>query len=561
VISEQVHSTDWRTEGIALFAGRFLVRPSVLPDESFPGYCLRVAFANGLSNPSWLDCLAPYLPKAYGIARWCPTCLGESGCYWHEGWHCGPAACFKHRCWLSSSCNGCHRMLRWKHVRFAECTCGAPLQDARVRTFSTELQQLIADRSDSNIETLTVGERWSLARLLGALAQYGLQGKPLKKATRRTEDIEQLLVTAGASLIADQSACFELLDRLRAPQTGVNNVPLLSQVFPHLLTIVRKQLNEADRRWMLDLLDAYVASSSHHGSAVIWERKGAVGLHSRQNKRNPAIATMLAQTGVTVPVRQTRAGRQKFVISHADLQRLQKTQRSLVSRKTAARYAGISASRVQALVKAGSIASTKARIDMRSVDSLLGSIVAACVHDAPAFEDPISVADALRLYVPVDASGEFFNRLMNGAVRIALGQDKVPALQGIFADRGEVISAAQLPVESGSKVSIVEAARRLGVKQEVMYHLINIGLVRTRTGKLRRRAARVVDVEDLQKFTEQFLPLFTVAKTIGISAREAPGWARQHGIEIVTGPSVDGGRQYWVRRQASMAIASVGREA
>lgn len=171
------------------------------------------------------------------------------------------------------------------------------------------------------------------------------------------------------------------------------------------------------------------------------------------------------------------------------------------------------------------------------------------------FEDPVSLADVLRLYVPVEASAAFFNRLLNGTVRLAFGPDKVPALREIFADRGEVVSAMQTLVESGSQISIVEAARRLGVKQEVMYHLINVGLFRTRMGKLRRRAARVVDIDDLQKFTEQFLPLFTVAKTMGISAREAPDWARLHGIEIVTGPSVDGGRQYWIRRGPAWKFA------
>ncbi|MGP8438943.1 hypothetical protein ACT2FY_27170 [Paraburkholderia fungorum] len=564
---EDIRGLKWRTKGIALFRERFLVRPLVRPDESFLGYRLRVAAANGLSNPNWLDYVESRLPKIYGIARWCPLCLAGSGCYWRESWRTGPAACLEHGCWLASSCNGCHRMLRWKHVRFANCMCSAPLQDVPIKIFSAELQQLLCDRSDSNIESLSVGERWSLARFLGALAHFGLQGKPLKKASRQTENIEQLLVTAGASLIADQLACFELLDRLRAPQVGVNNIPLLSQVFPRLLAMLRKQLNEAERCWMLDLLDAYVANSSRHGSVVLWERKGVAGrvdkeLHSHQKTRNPAIAALIAQTGVAVPIRRTQTGRQKFVIGHADLQRLWKTQQSLIPLKTAARYAGMSTKRIQALAKSGLIASTGTRIDTRSVDRLLGSIVATCVEDKQTFEDPVSLADALRLYVPVEASAAFFNGLMNGDVRLVFGPGKVPALRDIFADRGEVVSATQARVESGSQISIVEAARRLGVKQEVMYHLINIGMVRTRVGKLRRRAARVVDIDDLQKFTEQFLPLFALAKTMGISAREAPGWARLHGIEIVTGPSVDGGRQYWIRRGTSVEILrGAGREA
>ncbi|WP_232505815.1 hypothetical protein, partial [Burkholderia thailandensis] len=111
-----------------------------------------------------------------------------------------------------------------------------------------------------------------------------------------------------------------------------------------------------------------------------------------------------------------------------------------------------------------------------------------------------------------------------------------------------LVSAVQMSLESCSQISIVEAARRLGVKQEVMYHLINIGLVGTRTGKRRRRTARIVDADELKRFSGQFLPLSTVARAMGISARQAPSWAREHGIEIVTGPSVDGGRQYWIRK-------------
>ncbi|MFM0658601.1 TniQ family protein [Paraburkholderia sediminicola] len=537
-----------------------MVRPAARPDESFLGYRLRVAHANGLSNPGWLVYIENSLPKSHGIVRWCPYCLAAPDGYWREDWYTGWAACFIHRCWLTSVCSACQRTLRWNQTRFVTCTCGAALQDVRVDTFSTDVLKLVDGQIDSNAGRLSVGERWNLARFLGALSRFGLQGKPLKKASRQTENTDQLLVTVGASLIADQSACFELLDRLRAPQAGANNVPLLSEVFPRLLTMVRKQLSKAERHLMRDLLDAYVASSSLHGSAVLWERKGVAWqedkeLPSRQETRNPAIATMLAQTGVTVPVRRTRGGRRKFVISQADLHALRETQGSLVPRKTAARYAGMSIRRIEALAKAGLIASTGARIDTRSVDRLLGNIVAACVRDVPAVADPVSLADALRLYVPVEASAAFFNRLMNGGVRLVVEPNKVPALPDIYADRGEMISAGQAPTESSSRISIVEAALRLGVKQEVMYHLINIGLVTTRTGKLRRRAARVVDVDDLQKFTAQFLPLFSVAKALGLSAREAPAWARQHGIEIVTGPSVDGGRQYWIRRQASVEIS------
>jgi hypothetical protein len=557
---KQILGIDWRTKGIALFNERLLVRPLVIPSESFLGYRLRIAAANGLSNPNWLNYVGNGLPKTHGVALWCPLCLAESDCYWRESWFSGPAACFEHRCWLTSSCKRCHLMLRWKHVRFTNCTCNAPLQDASVESFSSDLHHLITDQVNLHAGTLAVAERWSLARFVGALAQFGLQGKPFKKATRQTENVEQLLVTAGASVIVDQSACFDLLDRLRLPQAGVSNVPLLSQVFPRLLAMLRRQLNETERGWMMNLLEAYVAISSQHGSVLLWGRKGATGRadaepHSRRKTRNSAITNMLAQTGSSIPVRQTESGRRKYVISHAELLRLRTTQRSLVPLKAAARHAAMSTRRIQALAKAGLIASTGTRIDTRSIDRLLRSIVATCVDDASAFEDPLSLADALRLYVPLEASTTFFDELVSGGVQVAFESSTKLTLEKIFADRGEVIALVRMPLKFNLQISIVDAARRLGIKQEVMYHLVDIGLLRTRTGKLRRRVAQVVDVDDLEKFSEQFLPLITVAKAMGISARGAPDWARQHGIELVSGPSVDGGRQYWIRKPVGSKLS------
>lgn len=108
-------------------------------------------------------------------------------------------------------------------------------------------------------------------------------------------------------------------------------------------------------------------------------------------------------------------------------------------------------------------------------------------------------------------------------------------------------------------MSIVEAARRLGIKQEVMYHFVNVGLVRTRIARLRNRTIRAVNIDDLRTFTATFLPLAVFARSAGISVRNAPDWAVQHGIEIITGPSIDGGRQYWIRKPVDWdGSASIG---
>lgn len=263
---------------------------------------------------------------------------------------------------------------------------------------------------------------------------------------------------------------------------------------------------------------------------------------------------MLAQTGAIIPVRQTRAGRKKFVISHTDLLTLRATQDSMVQLKTAARYIGMSTRRIEALVNAGLIASIGVRIDKRSIDNLLGSIAAVCASETVILAHPISLAEALRLYVPLDASASFFDRLVNGVVRLVSSTNEVLTLHNIIVDRSDVVAAMKEPPQLESQMSIVDAAHRLGIKQEVMYHLINIGLIKARVGKLRRRPARVVDIADLKEFSKKYQPLVAVAKSMGVSTREAPNWAWEQGIQIVSGPSVDGGRQYWIRRPAGTGI-------
>jgi hypothetical protein len=442
-------------------------------------------------------------------------------------------------------------MLRWKQVRLVTCICGAQLQSDDIDGFSGDLRKLLSAPYDSSVGALSIGERWSLARLIGALSIYGLQGKPMKKASRQVEHIEQLLVSDGASLIADRSGCFGLLDRLRVLDADVRSLPLLSEVFPGLLAMLRKQLSEAARTWMLDLLDAYVTHSSQRGVPVLWERKRVSGSGSwaaRPKTRSSTIASMLAQTGSVVPTRRTGGGRRKFLVSHAALENMRNTRRSLVPLKTAAQYAGMSADRVRALATAELIVAYGSHIDKRSIDRLLSTVAEASIQNVHEQGDLIGLQDALRFYVPVDTSARFFNQMVAGALRLAVEPNEIWTVRNIFVVRQDVISIMRASRPQATQVSIAEAARRLGIKQEVMYHLINIGLVTTRTAKLGRRAARVVDIDELQTFTAQFLPLVTVAKAMGISARDAPRWATQRGIEVVTGPSVDGGRQYWIRR-------------
>jgi len=97
-------------------------------------------------------------------------------------------------------------------------------------------------------------------------------------------------------------------------------------------------------------------------------------------------------------------------------------------------------------------------------------------------------------------------------------------------------------------VSIPHAAERLKLKQEVLYHLINRGLVQIIKARIGRRSARFLTEQEITKFTEQIEPLALAAARHGVSKQRAHHWAVAYGLEIISGPSVDGGRQYFLKK-------------
>ncbi len=95
-------------------------------------------------------------------------------------------------------------------------------------------------------------------------------------------------------------------------------------------------------------------------------------------------------------------------------------------------------------------------------------------------------------------------------------------------------------------LSVPDCATRLGIKQEVAYHLVRVGLLPTRQAMINRRMAQVVPTEALQRFERCYEPLSKAARRAGINWRHGLAWACSKNIKFASGPQIDGGRQYFV---------------
>lgn len=103
-------------------------------------------------------------------------------------------------------------------------------------------------------------------------------------------------------------------------------------------------------------------------------------------------------------------------------------------------------------------------------------------------------------------------------------------------------------VNKSSSVSIDEAATVLGIKQQVAYQLVYQGLLPS-SQMLNRAEVRVRSV-DLQDFQRTYVSLAELARSRKTSPKALLG---KLSCEPVTGPTVDGTRQYFYRIADLMA--------
>src|SRR5471030_1190876 len=242
-----------------------LVRPPIRTDESGQGYKLRLAHSNGLSLPGWLNsCADLVIPPSSNRehVRWCPHCLSQNHPYWRALWGKSIPICTVHQCWLADTCEQCSRPLTWRSARLLSCSCGASLTNITAISVSTDLIALGTISQSPSLTWLAefdVEQRWALARFLGALHIYGLQDKPLKKASTAAIQTTRNVMVAGATIVLGGEPAFHtLLSRARIAQQPCAGAQLFKEAFPALLSKIRRQLPPAQREVLVQWIRSFL---------------------------------------------------------------------------------------------------------------------------------------------------------------------------------------------------------------------------------------------------------------------------------------------------------------
>lgn len=515
-----------------------LFRPPQTVVEGGHEYLLRLAHVNGLPNAKWLV-RSNTRPVPM---RLCPLCLVEHGT-WFQSWRKSVIPiCLQHRAWLLDSCSQCASPIRWPHTGWRQCQCGANLETLATETISNSLQSCLESANPVPAEVLL----W-----LGAWAIHGSKGKPLKKATSQSLPARKAILSRGAELACTWPQSFADVLMVHRQPCRPTELQRLNQAWPGLVTQITRLSDSCWRERIWQNLNRFV-EGSHFSPSPIIGRNAQLTCRSKTQK---AVAnelgvgvtrlhTLIADNAPTTPTSSSRCGRSRRVITSDVQVALKQSLSTWISVRESAAILGCDRGRVTALARLRMLETISGKLSRESVLRLRDQVL---VFSTPSKADSISesLQHVWRFRVPREKSKEFLEAIFQKRVRI-YGMHGVSNWHEVHVDCVDIQGwLLELHQDATRTLSIAEAAIALGVKEQVAYGLVNRGLLQCIT---EARRGRHITREALTDFSARYIALRELTDVHGKHAHAAFDWAVAQGMQVVTGPRIDGGRQYFVER-------------
>jgi len=579
------------------------VRPRPVPGEAAIGFLKRVAKANGYERLRELQnavktfdglCQAlnlsmternalsgPY-PSYWGQnelskglvttdfnhsrIRWCPLCLRESS-YLRWQWmlkiNC---LCSRHSVWLHDRCPGCGAHQRLERADFEQCACGAWLAEAQPMEIVTKSLVDVSQAIEASISgqaalagfpPLSVQEWLRLIRYLGQFSEAFQPAKPGKIARLHQLKIASALLLQVSWLLAPWPGNFHAV--LQAIQRKSENPLSIRRTFGPMYRVLYTDLSEQCFQFLRDEFECYLHKN---WSGMVCKRHRAfkpetIAAHPRmtlkQVSKKAGVAPSTVRHFIEVELIASGqlalpSGRRTRSVHQHNAAHIAALAKDCLTLGEAARLLALPEGRVRELIASGllkplvSRAQNKAAtwlISKRHVQELFFRGAGSSLGQSTVIVSHILKYWHLR-------NGEWITlvqALSNHQLAPLCKQTERVPLGKIVLDEQETrLWLVEKRYASGVSMSVDEAAKRLGLKQQVVYDLVNLGLLATIQDEL---PGRRVTLENLEDFQTNYLSLAEYARSLNRAPRSL---LQTLPVKPISGPMVDGSRQYFFRR-------------
>jgi hypothetical protein len=518
----------------------------------------------------------------------CTLCLRDAR-YARKIWDLSPVtACPTHRCLLLDECPACRKRLSWCRRKVSCCRCEfdwrecppLPVDDSElkvVRRIHLLCKQSIPRTYKASSEIKNPLSELQLRHFLSAVffiasqfkGRIDTKGKHLAPSIRNAE-LHTLLCKAWSVFEDWPHNYFSFLEWRREQVAGSQAVHGLRKDFAEYKSALYKQLGAKSLDFMRRAFEEYLTTKWGGGYTAHLKRLKGVG-HQDVRYASRREAKELLKIGVVSVDKLISAGRLKAIVRHQGRSRLILIERhsllafkleldhSLYLKQVEGRL-GLSHKRVLELVDHRLLNPLRGptvdgcsdwRFSREEVNGLLCSVkekVKPSVSVAP--KDLMSLLMALRRLGRVNVGlGQFVRSILDDEITPCEESETTGLASFLFSKRQVADYAGkQRRSQLGEVFTATEAAKHLGVTRDVIYFLTRRGILpsQDRTGE--HYPNLLISKGNLEYFeAAYFLPAKAAAHLDTVSVHLTKLLITR-GVQPISGPKVDGGRQYVFRR-------------
>lgn len=582
------------------------VRPRPHEGESTRGYLMRVAKANGhRTTHTWLNgqgvqagsavqrllrllaldsaelsTLTGPLPARFGpwplphglVAsdfnhghrRWCPLCLAQEPVLqgvWEIKLTC---ACPRHSVWLVEQCPQCAARQRWVGTDLSQCACGANLAAAEVVSadgIDCAMACLLSGAPSRGstclgFESLPVPLRHRFVRFMGLFGEGLTTPKPGQHADLHHLCVARRFVACAAGLLNAWPTRFE--DLLIAVRQEADPSPSLKSTYGVLYRVLYADLHGSDFQFARDAFEDHI---HRHWWGLVCRRNGllqrrTVEHHPRQTLQRAADAAKVGRAvvrhlvqadlihAVAVPL---RSGRHMTTIHEDAIEPLAAMASGAMTLADASRHAALPERRLRQMIKADIVCPLVSRANQRAAAWLIAKTDLDRLHvraDSSCAEPTITIRDALKYWRLLEAEAmAMLSAVLDRRLPARAALDcRMPVGMASVSRRELKEWLLALKAANGVAMSIDEVSVVLGVKQQVAYDLVRKGLRKASGDDTNGKKVLPTDVV---AFERDFVSLVCLAKA---AKRSPKALLDDLQARPLTGPCIDGTRQYFYRR-------------
>ena len=510
--------------------------------------------------------------------RWCPSCIVQAG-WMRPIWRVKVVTiCAIHRTRLLQTCSKCRSSPSLQELLHGACKCGSRFVETSIPATRTELHIARAlNDSLSGVATLNLGETNvkldtpHLVRMICYIGQF-IKGPPLRRPgkIRELEDISIAaeLVAGTAKLLADWPSSF-----WSCLESFVDVAPAdasIRRVFGSLYHVLYQDLRDPSFQFLRDSFELFLLE---HWRGELCGRHRLFSEVTIKNHRHQGLARVARAAGMSskrlrkmihqdrFPANQFNpdSARNIITVDKDLLARLVPSPTEYLDLRTVSRILGLKRTRLRQLVAHGAIladAKPDFRISNRwhfrrtDIEGFMDEIQNASLLDAqPAGEaaEVVTLAHALQFW---RISSVELSELIK-----ALKRREIPFSASSSCRLGELkfcedvlrnwLSRARAATVEW--VSVSNASVRLGLKEQVVYELVSRNYIDADVISKNGHATRRISLSSLDQFKQTYVSASELSQIHGTSTTAL---LKRISARPITGPGIDGGRQYFFRRDA-----------